>query len=174
MIPAPKALLMALDRLGIYVELDKTGTKLSITGALARLTDDLKNRLREHKPAILALLAERQAYRDELADKLARCQQIIDVELLVGETTDGYHTGTLSLGGAEAITRAVIAHTKGWAGGPLVPQKGVGGPLPKTKKDTCPACWKKEWWYDQYNNRKCFVCAPPPHASVVARMEEAP
>lgn len=173
MIPAPKALLMALDRLGIYVELDKTGTKLQVTGALDRLTDDLRARLREHKAAILPLLAERQAYRDELIGKLATIQQIIDVELLVGETTDGYHTGALSLGNAEDITRAVIAHTKGWAGGPLVPPQGGAGTQSLTKKDICHTCRQKKWWRDKYDNRKCYVCHPPAHASVVARLEES-
>lgn len=172
MIPAPKPLLMALARLGIYVEMDKSGTKLSVTGALDRLTPDLRNRIREQKPAIVEVLIERNAYRDELIDRLHRATKIIDAELLVGKTNDGYHTGALSLRNAQDIAQAVVEHTKGWAEGPIEPAGGITGPVQK-KSDVCPACRKKTWWHDKYDVRHCYTCHPPAHASVVAKLEEA-
>lgn len=84
------SLLVSLSRVEIHVEV--VDDRLRLTGNLAALTDDLKETLRNHKPAILELLSVSTYPNPDGMVKCCYCTHLDGYRC-----TRGYHPGGTAL-----------------------------------------------------------------------------
>lgn len=160
MMEAPHALLTALDRLG--VRMDIQGDRIVATGHTERMTPTMAGQVRQLKQQLLEELAQRQALLDRLLHRISQASNWLGLEQVVAEALTAWSEGRLAPHQAEAVAEASIPRSRTIP--PHVPDldpNDVTWP-PLKKKDRCPTCKGRNWWWDPYDRRICGICHPKP------------